>query len=92
MMDWLAKLLDLPKEFLTCTGGSGGGIIQVTGMLCRQIVKNVFIHRKERGHMKTRNRWSVVRLVVNVRFYLQNRVRGCVLNLCFKTDMTDGGL
>ncbi|XP_021929364.1 aromatic-L-amino-acid decarboxylase-like isoform X2 [Zootermopsis nevadensis] len=28
MMDWLAKLLDLPKEFLACTGGSGGGVIQ----------------------------------------------------------------
>jgi aromatic-L-amino-acid decarboxylase len=29
MMDWLGKMLDLPKEFLASTGGKGGGIIQV---------------------------------------------------------------
>jgi len=28
-MDWLAKMLDLPKEFLACSGGGGGGVIQV---------------------------------------------------------------
>uniref|UniRef100_A0A0A9WT64 Aromatic-L-amino-acid decarboxylase n=1 Tax=Lygus hesperus TaxID=30085 RepID=A0A0A9WT64_LYGHE len=30
MLDWLGKLLDLPKEFLACTGGKGGGVIQGT--------------------------------------------------------------
>jgi hypothetical protein len=29
-MDWLAKLLGLPKEFLACSGGPGGGVIQVS--------------------------------------------------------------
>jgi hypothetical protein len=29
MMDWLAKMLDLPEEFLACSGGGGGGVIQV---------------------------------------------------------------
>ena len=29
MMDWLGKLLDLPKEFLACSGDCGGGVIQV---------------------------------------------------------------
>jgi hypothetical protein len=29
MMDWLGKMLDLPKEFLASTGGKGGGVIQV---------------------------------------------------------------
>ncbi|CAH0557848.1 unnamed protein product [Brassicogethes aeneus] len=28
MMDWLAKLLDLPKEFLNSSEGPGGGVIQ----------------------------------------------------------------
>ncbi|XP_069691727.1 aromatic-L-amino-acid decarboxylase-like isoform X1 [Periplaneta americana] len=28
MMDWLAKLLDLPKHFLASSGGSGGGVLQ----------------------------------------------------------------
>ncbi|XP_071448136.1 aromatic-L-amino-acid decarboxylase-like [Hetaerina americana] len=28
MMDWLGKLLDLPKEFLNCSDGPGGGVIQ----------------------------------------------------------------
>ncbi|GAU96952.1 hypothetical protein RvY_08316 [Ramazzottius varieornatus] len=30
MMDWLAKLLKLPAEFLACEGGKGGGVIQGT--------------------------------------------------------------
>ena len=29
MMDWLAQMLQLPKEFLS--GGKGGGVIQVGG-------------------------------------------------------------
>jgi len=29
MMDWLAKMLHLPKEFLACSGSGGGGVIQV---------------------------------------------------------------
>ncbi|CAH1109022.1 unnamed protein product [Psylliodes chrysocephalus] len=28
MMNWLGKLLDLPEEFLNCSDGPGGGIIQ----------------------------------------------------------------
>lgn len=30
MLDWLGKMLDLPKEFLTSGGGKGGGVIQGT--------------------------------------------------------------
>lgn len=30
MMDWLGKMLDLPEEFLACSGGKGGGVIQGT--------------------------------------------------------------
>lgn len=30
MLDWLGKMLDLPKEFLACSGGKGGGVIQGT--------------------------------------------------------------
>lgn len=29
-MNWLGKLMDLPKEFLNCSEGPGGGIIQVS--------------------------------------------------------------
>ena len=28
-MDWLAKMLQLPKEFLFSENGKGGGVIQV---------------------------------------------------------------
>ena len=28
-MDWLGKLLSLPEEFLSSSGGHGGGVIQV---------------------------------------------------------------
>ncbi|XP_011314303.1 aromatic-L-amino-acid decarboxylase [Fopius arisanus] len=30
MLDWLGKMLDLPKEFMACSGGKGGGVIQGT--------------------------------------------------------------
>lgn len=30
MLDWLGKMLELPEEFLACTGGKGGGVIQGT--------------------------------------------------------------
>ncbi|XP_394115.2 aromatic-L-amino-acid decarboxylase [Apis mellifera] len=30
MLDWLGKMLDLPKEFLSSGGGKGGGVIQGT--------------------------------------------------------------
>nr|CAD7405944.1 unnamed protein product [Timema cristinae] len=30
MLDWLGKMLDLPKTFLACSGGKGGGVIQVS--------------------------------------------------------------
>lgn len=29
MMDWLAKIIGLPEEFLNSSPGSGGGVIQV---------------------------------------------------------------
>ena len=29
MMNWLGKLLNLPEEFLNCSEGPGGGVIQV---------------------------------------------------------------
>ncbi|XP_037958572.1 aromatic-L-amino-acid decarboxylase isoform X2 [Teleopsis dalmanni] len=30
MLDWLGKMLNLPEEFLACSGGKGGGVIQGT--------------------------------------------------------------
>lgn len=30
MLDWLGKMLDLPSDFLACSGGKGGGVIQGT--------------------------------------------------------------
>ncbi|XP_033227289.1 aromatic-L-amino-acid decarboxylase [Belonocnema kinseyi] len=30
MLDWLGKMIDLPAEFLACSGGKGGGVIQGT--------------------------------------------------------------
>lgn len=30
MMDWLGKMIGLPEDFLACSGGKGGGVIQGT--------------------------------------------------------------
>jgi hypothetical protein len=44
MMDWLAKMLDLPKQFLACSGGGGGGVIQVN------VIDN-FMKRTKKVHV-----------------------------------------
>ena len=36
MLDWLGKMLELPKEFLASSGGKGGGVIQV----CMNVLLN----------------------------------------------------
>nr|CAD7608261.1 unnamed protein product [Timema genevievae] len=36
MLDWLGKMLDLPKTFLACSGGKGGGVIQVSVLGARE--------------------------------------------------------
>lgn len=30
MLDWLGKMIGLPEEFLACSGGKAGGVIQGT--------------------------------------------------------------
>ena len=32
-LDWLGKMLQLPEQFLACSGGPGGGVIQVCNSL-----------------------------------------------------------
>jgi hypothetical protein len=41
MMDWLGKLIQLPHEFLNCSDGPGGGVIQVQWFTGRHIDNNV---------------------------------------------------
>ena len=56
MMDWLAKLLKLPEQFMS--GGKGGGVIQVEPtcvwhcccMICRLQLNQ--IHFKSAGFIK----------------------------------------
>lgn len=33
VLDWLGKMLNLPKEFLASSVGHGGGVIQVSSVL-----------------------------------------------------------
>jgi aromatic-L-amino-acid decarboxylase len=40
MMDWLGKLTDLPQEFLNCSDGPGGGVIQVLWIVVQNIDDN----------------------------------------------------
>ena len=40
MMDWLGKLIQLPQEFLNCSDGPGGGVIQVPWLAGRTIDDN----------------------------------------------------
>lgn len=47
MMDWLGKLLDLPEEFLNCSEGPGGGVLQV--LLLFYKTSNIAIIACEKG-------------------------------------------
>lgn len=38
MMDWLGKLIGLPPVFLACSGGKGGGVIQVNDLTPNKIM------------------------------------------------------
>ena len=48
MMNWLGKLLGLPKQFLSSNEGFGGGVIQVK--IHQQFVKRIVSKRREKGH------------------------------------------
>lgn len=49
MLDWLGKMLELPKEFLASSGGKGGGVIQVNILQIRvEIQYNTFYPSKLR--------------------------------------------
>lgn len=41
MMDWLAKMLGLPEEFLHSSEGPGGGVIQVGTLHARNFFLDV---------------------------------------------------
>lgn len=53
MMNWLGRLLDLPEDFLNCSEGPGGGVIQVSHQICCLIaeffkswifIKDTYLH------------------------------------------------
>jgi hypothetical protein len=50
MMDWLGKLIELPQEFLNCSDGPGGGVIQVLQLTGRTVdddsTHSMFIFQK----------------------------------------------
>ncbi|XP_013419956.1 aromatic-L-amino-acid decarboxylase-like [Lingula anatina] len=54
MMDWLGKMLDLPQEFLFCSGGKGGGVIQGTAseatLVALLAARNQTIHREKEAN------------------------------------------
>ncbi|XP_065203375.1 3,4-dihydroxyphenylacetaldehyde synthase 2-like [Planococcus citri] len=53
-MNWLGKLINLPSEFLNCSSGPGGGIIQgsasETTFLCLLVAKSKTIKRIKKLH------------------------------------------
>ena len=42
MMDWLGQLVGLPPQFLACSGGTGGGVIQVLVFKSVVIISTVY--------------------------------------------------
>jgi hypothetical protein len=51
-MDWLARLLGLPNEFLACSGGSGGGVIQVSIYNVTARHNEIFSHLNRKDHLR----------------------------------------
>ncbi|XP_030746668.1 aromatic-L-amino-acid decarboxylase-like isoform X2 [Sitophilus oryzae] len=58
MLDWLGKALGLPKEFLACSGGKGGGVIQGTASEATLVAllgakaKAIAVEKKKHPEMK----------------------------------------
>ncbi|KAJ8969867.1 hypothetical protein NQ314_001551 [Rhamnusium bicolor] len=67
MLDWLGKMLDLPKEFLACSGGKGGGVIQGTASEATLVAllgaKARAIDRVKKEHPKMKDADIVSKLV-----------------------------
>lgn len=55
MMDWLGKMLNLPKEFLYSSGGKGGGVIQMTASETT-LVALLAARTKAIGFLKQKNK------------------------------------
>jgi aromatic-L-amino-acid decarboxylase len=67
MMDWLGKVVQLPQEFLNCSDGPGGGVIQVLCLAARLIDANVTHNILDFQKLVSRN---------NVITFIQTLIKG----------------
>ncbi|KAK3585055.1 hypothetical protein CHS0354_009906 [Potamilus streckersoni] len=53
-LDWLGKMLDLPPDFLSCSGGKGGGVIQGTAseatLVALLSARTKFLHKMKKDN------------------------------------------
>ncbi|XP_021929055.1 aromatic-L-amino-acid decarboxylase isoform X2 [Zootermopsis nevadensis] len=78
MMDWLGKMLELPKEFLASTNGKGGGIIQGTASEATLVAllgaKAKAVLRAKQEHPE----WNDVTIISKLVGYASNQAHSSV--------------
>ncbi|XP_073988429.1 aromatic-L-amino-acid decarboxylase isoform X2 [Rhodnius prolixus] len=78
MLDWMGKLIGLPKEFLACSGGKGGGVIQGTASEATLVAllgaKAKIIHQVKEQHPE----WSDYEIVSKLVAYASKQAHSSV--------------
>ncbi|GFG35977.1 hypothetical protein Cfor_03560 [Coptotermes formosanus] len=78
MLDWLGKMLELPKEFLAASGGKGGGVIQGTASEATLVAllgaKAKTVRRVKKEHPE----WSESTIISKLVGYASNQAHSSV--------------
>lgn len=78
MLDWLGKMLELPKEFLASSGGKGGGVIQGTASEATLVAllgaKSKTVRRVKKEHPE----WGESTIISKLVGYASNQAHSSV--------------
>nr|QJW82780.1 DOPA decarboxylase [Lucilia cuprina] len=78
MLDWLGKMLELPKEFLACSGGKGGGVIQGTASEATLVALLGAKAKKIRVVKKEHPDWDAITIISKLVGYISVQVHSSV--------------
>lgn len=78
MLDWLGKMLELPKEFLASSGGRGGGVIQGTASEATLVALLGAKAKTVRMVKKDRPDWSESTIISKLVGYASNQAHSSV--------------
>ncbi|XP_046608435.1 aromatic-L-amino-acid decarboxylase-like [Neodiprion virginianus] len=78
MMNWLGKMLGLPEQFLNCTKGPGGGVIQSSASVATFVGLLAAKERTTRRMMKLHPDWSEADIKAKLIAYTSDQANSSV--------------